>query len=177
MWKVIIGIIAVLVLALVGSYYLGFLPPQQVTSGEEAKVNPPSSSVTSAEGGVEANPPASLPTSAETDVRFQFAVSDISGSGLSRTGTSQLSNTGSSDAHNVWAKVEVFCQGSRVKVSGQDYLKEDIGILKAGETVTREVTLSFSVFDGLKISNNGARFILTVYSDEHTETLSYDYQP
>jgi len=177
MWKVIIGIIAVLLLALAGSYYLGFFPPPQATPGGEGEVNLSPSPATSAEENVEANPPANSPTLAEEDIRFKFAISDISGTGLSRTITSQLSNTGSSDAHNVWAKVEVFCQGSRVKVSGLDYLKEDVGILKAGETVTREVTLSFNVFDGLKISNNGAKFILTVYSDEHTETLSYDYQP
>lgn len=174
MRKIIIGVVAVVALALTGSYFLGLLPLPQVTSNGEAGVNQPSNPPTSAEG---ISPHSSPATSAEEDVTFQFTISDISGGGLSRTITSQLSNTGSSDAHNVWAKVEVFCQGSRVKISGQDYLKEDIGILKAGATVTREVTLSFSAFDGLKISRNEGRFVLTIYSAEHTETFLYDYQP
>jgi len=165
-----------LVLALAGGYHLGFSPPPEATPEGGVEVNPSPSSPTSAGGNAEANPPANSPTLFEADVRFHFAVSDISGTGLSRTVTGQLSNMGSSDAHNVWVKVEVFCDGSRVKVSGQDYLQGDIGIIKARETVIREVLLSFSVFDGLKISNNGARFTLTVYSDEHTDTLSYDYQ-
>ena len=174
MRKIIIGIIAVVALALTGSYFMGFLPLYQVTSNGEAGVNPPSNPPTSTEG---ISPHSSPATSAEEDVTFQFTISDVSGSGLSRTITSQLSNTGSSDAHNVWARLEVFCQESRVKVNGEDYLREDIGILKAGATAAREVTLGFNAFDGLRMSRNGARFVLTIYSDEHTEALFYDYQP
>jgi hypothetical protein len=32
----------------------------------------------------------------------------VSGTGLSRTVTAQITNVGTADAHNVWAKVEVF---------------------------------------------------------------------
>jgi hypothetical protein len=110
-------------------------------------------------------------------VRFEIVIADISGSGLSWTVTAQLTNTGDSDAHNVRAKVEVFSAKARIKLNGQDYLIEDVGTLEAAATVTKQVTLNFVAFDGLKISRNGARFVLTVDSDEHTETLSYEYQP
>ncbi len=108
---------------------------------------------------------------------FKLVITDISGSGLSWTVSSQLANTGDADAHHVWAKVEVFSGDSRVKLDRQDYLREDIGTLKATATVTPQVTLNFDALDGLKISRNGARFVLTIYSDEYTESFSYDYQP
>ncbi len=122
------------------------------------------------------SPPPS-PTVTPTVVNFEMVVTGVSGSGLSRTVTAQVTNTGSSDAHAAWAKVEVFSQGQRIQLSGQDYLRVDIGTVKAGATATAQVTLSFSVFDGLKIQQNGAQFLLTIYSDERTQTLTYDYKP
>lgn len=110
-------------------------------------------------------------------VKFEFAVTDISGSGLSRTITAQITNTGDIDAHNVWGKVEVFCQGSRIKLEGKDFLRTDLGTIASGDAVTTKVTLGFGLMDGLKISQNGATFKLTIYSDELTETFSYDYSP
>ena len=53
----------------------------------------------------------------------------------------------------------------------------DISILKGGISVTKQVSIKFSILDGLKISQNGARLVLTVNSDENTQELLYDYQP
>ena len=123
------------------------------------------------------SPTPSIPPSQNGEVKFEFAVTDISGSGLSRTITAQVTNTGDIDAHNVWGKVEVSSQGSMIKLEGKEFLRIDAGTITSGDTVTIEVTLSFGLTDGLKISQNGATFMLTIYSDESTETFSYDYSP
>jgi hypothetical protein len=176
MVKVIIALaIILIVVALVLGFITGFIPWQEQTSpanGEQPVTPTPGP----------ATEPAPEPTlspvpSKEGDVKFAFEVTDISGSGLSRTVTAKLTNTGSADAHNVWAKTEAFSQGSRIKLGGQEYLRTDIGLLTAGATITTEVTLSFSVMDGLKISQNGVTLNLTIYSDEYTETFTYDYKP
>ncbi|MFC1906705.1 hypothetical protein ACFLW8_01280 [Chloroflexota bacterium] len=122
-------------------------------------------------------PSPSQPTPTGSTVEFEFAVAGISGDGLSRTISAQLTNTGTGDAHNVWAKVEVFSQDSRIKVSGEDFLRVDIGILKSETSVTKQVSMEFGIMDGLKIAQNGARFVLTMTSDENTQELYYDYQP
>ncbi len=111
------------------------------------------------------------------NVEFEFNITGVSGEGLSRTISAQLTNSGTDDAHNVWAKVEVFSQDSRIKLSGEDFLRVDFGTLKGGTAVTKEVNIKFGIMDGLKISQNGARFVLTVNSDENTQELYYDYQP
>ncbi len=111
------------------------------------------------------------------NVNFDFAITAMSGTGLSRIVTAQVTNTGSTDAHNAWAKVEVFSQGASIKLSNNDFLRVDIGIIKAGAAVTKQVTLQFSVLDGLKITQSGAQLVLTIYSDENTQTFNYDYKP
>jgi len=122
-------------------------------------------------------PSPSQPSSTGSNIVFEFAVTGISGNGLSRTISAQLTNTGTDDAHNVWAKVEVSSQDSRIRLSGEDFLRVDIGMLKGGTAVTKEVNIEFGILDGVKISQNGARFVLTVNSDENTQELYYDYQP
>lgn len=96
---------------------------------------------------------------------------------MSRTVTARITNVGGADAHNVWAKAEVFSQGARVKLGGSDSLRVDVGLLAAGATVSKQVELQFSLFDGLQIAQSGAQFTLTIYSDENTQTLTYDYKP
>lgn len=88
-----------------------------------------------------------------------------------------ITNNGTADAHNVWVKSEVLSQQQKILLSGQDSLRLDIGAIKAGTTITSEVNLSFNLLDGLRIQQNGARFVLTVNSDERTQTLNYDYTP
>lgn len=106
-----------------------------------------------------------------------MAVTEVSGTGFTRTVTAKVTNTGNVDAHNAWGKVEVFSQGQRIKLSGQDSARVDVGTIKAGVTATAQVTLSFGLADGLKIQQNGADVQFTINSDEGTQTLTYQYQP
>ena len=112
----------------------------------------------------------------EQDVNFVLAIKDIGGAGLTRTVTAQITNTGNSDAHNAWARIEVFSRNNRIRLCGSDSLTVDIGTLDGGATVTRQEALQFGFFDGMKIAQNGARVTLTIYSDEKTMTFNYDYQ-
>ena len=107
-------------------------------------------------------------------VEFSINITNFQVSGLtSGTVDAQITNTGSSDAHNVWAKVEIICQGS----DGQDYLRINLGTIKARQTVSPQATINVSLLDGVKVAQSGATFNLTVYSDEKTQTMSYDYHP
>jgi hypothetical protein len=110
-------------------------------------------------------------------MNFEIAITDVSGSGLSRAVTAHVTNKGSADAHNTWAKAEVFSRGKRITISGQDYVRHDLGTLKGQTSVIAKATLAFGLFDGLTIMQNGAQVLLSVCSDECTETLTYDYKP
>jgi hypothetical protein len=112
-----------------------------------------------------------------TDVSFGLEIISVTGADLSRTITAQLTNTGTTDAHNVLARADVTSQGSTIKINGQDFISQGFGTLNAGATINIVYTLSVSVFDGLKIIRNGALVTLTVSSDEKTQTVSYNYQP
>ncbi len=122
------------------------------------------------------SPTAASQNPAQDNVNFSLSINNFNVSGpTSGTVNAQVTNTGTVDAHNVWVKVEIIYQGSIVKIGGQDYLRKDLGTLAPGQTVTSQVTLSVSLTDGIKIAQNGATFRLTVYSDEKTQTMSYDY--
>ena len=124
------------------------------------------------------NPNYTQPTTQSVaNVSFNIQIISVSGEGLSRTVVAQLSNTGSADAHNVRARVEVFSQNSRIKINSQDYLEENFGTLKAGTTLNIQETISIGLLDSLKIARDGATFNLTIYSDERTQSSSYNYQP
>jgi hypothetical protein len=110
-------------------------------------------------------------------MNFIIVITKVDGVGLSHTVTAQITNTRSADVHNAWAKAEVFSKGQRILISGQTYLKEILGIVKAGTTITAQATLSFSLFDGLTILQNGAQVLLGVHCDECSETLTYEYKP
>jgi len=111
------------------------------------------------------------------NVKFALEITSINGGDFSRSVSAQLTNVGTADAHNVWGKIEAYYQGIRIKLSGQDYVRKDIGLLAARNSVTTDVTLSFSIIDAIKISQNGVRLVLTVFSDEFTQTFYYDYMP
>ena len=115
--------------------------------------------------------------SRETKINFEIKIISVSGAGLSRDVTAHITNKGPADVHNAWVKVEVFALGQRIHVSGQDYLKQDIGTLKRQTTVVVEATMEFILFDGLTIIQNGAQVFLSIYSDERTETITYNYKP
>jgi hypothetical protein len=90
--------------------------------------------------------------------------------------TTQLTNTSIEDAHKSWVKMEVLSNGSRVKLCGEDYLKADVGTIKAGATVRRQITLDSTCLEGLDISQVGTRFAFTIFSDERIQKFFYDYQ-
>lgn len=109
--------------------------------------------------------------------QFDISIASITGSGLSRTVTAQIKNTGARDIHNAWIKLEAFSQGARVSLNNSDYLRVDIGTLPSGTTVTKQADLQIGFMDGLRIAQNGAQFVLTITSDEATQTSNYDFKP
>jgi len=109
---------------------------------------------------------------------FQVKVADVSGSGLSRTVTAEITNTGKKDACNAWAKVEVFSNGSKIMIDGRENVRKGIGTIAARNTVTQQATLRFGLLDGLRMKQTGARIVLTIGSESVPEqTFSYDYRP
>jgi hypothetical protein len=112
-----------------------------------------------------------------TDINFEIKIINVSGTGLSRAVTAHITNKGSADVHNAWVKAQVFSLGQRIQLSGQDYLKQDLGTFRGQTTVITQATLDFGLSDGLTILQNGAQVLLSVFSDEWTETLTYNYKP
>jgi hypothetical protein len=110
-------------------------------------------------------------------VNFDICIGGISGSGLTRTVAAKVTNAGKEDAHNVWAKLQVLSRGAIINVCGRDCMRVDIGKLKAGETVHKQVTAKFGFLDGLNMMQNGARVALTINSDEGMQTFNYDFTP
>jgi cytoskeletal protein RodZ len=110
-------------------------------------------------------------------VKFEYEVTNVTGSGFTRTVSAQLKNSGTMDAHNVWVRVSASSGGSVIKMSGQNYLRVDIGTLKAASSVIKQVELSLNLVDALKVSQQGVRMEMTIVSDEYSETVYYDYLP
>jgi hypothetical protein len=117
-------------------------------------------------------------TAASPAVDFNVNIGAVENTGLtSRKITGQITNTGTVDAHNVTAKVQVFCQGSLVKINNQDFITQPFGTIKAGDTVSQGISVSFSILDAGRLTQNGATVNLTITSDETTRTFSYNIQP
>ena len=177
MGKAVIVVLILLVITYIvmAGLITGLIPIQsEVSPVDEMQPSPIPSPLPSPNP---ASPTPSISPSQNGEVKFELAVIDISGSGLSRTITAQVTNTGNTDAHNVWGKVQVFSQDSLIKLGGKEFLRVDVGTIATGDTLTTEPTLSFGLTDGLKISQNGVTVVLTIYSDELTETFSYEYSP
>ncbi len=100
----------------------------------------------------------------------------ISGA-TSATVDAQIVNSGSGDAHNAYAVVQVYCQGTLVKIANQDSYRKDIGTIAAGATIDTQAILSVNLIDGMKILSNGAIIQLTVVSTEVTKSYSYNFKP
>jgi hypothetical protein len=173
---IVVGVSVWIVLSVFSS---GNQPTNNAAASTSQSASPSSSPLISVpSNSVPISPSLTSKSPAESNVSYSVNVSNFQVSGLtSGKVNAQISNTGTGDAHNVWSKVEIICQGSIVKIGGQDYLRKDIGMIKAGQTVSPQVTINVSITDGIKISQNGATLRLTIYSDEKTETLSYDYHP
>jgi hypothetical protein len=110
-------------------------------------------------------------------VDFSLQIIGVSGSGYSRRVSSRLANTGTADAHNTAVKVEAYYQGSKIKLGGQEYILQNLGIINAGISQTVETDLKFSIADGTKILKNGVDFVITITSDEKSTSLNYHYKP
>lgn len=110
-------------------------------------------------------------------VYFDMGVTSISGTGFSRIVTWQITNTGIIDAHNVSFSAQVYSQGKLIRVNGLDSISKTLGTIHAGETVTDEVTLSFSLLDAPEILLNGVTIDLAIVSNEKKQTMTYDYKP
>jgi cytoskeletal protein RodZ len=122
--------------------------------------------------------PAPESTPEPQDVSFTMGVSSFRISGAtSGTVVAQIVNTGSVDAHNAWIKVEIYTQDTLVKVDGEDFFRKDLGTIKAGSTITPQATINVSLGDGLRILANGARFELTIFCDEGSQSVSYTITP
>lgn len=161
MIKIVIAIIVVLVIVVsVLGFILGYIPwpTQHSTITDVTTENTPAIPVVD-------------------NVKFALEITSISGGSFSRSVSARLTNVGTADAHNVWGKIEAFYQGTKINLSGRDYIQKDIGLLAAGNSITTDVTLSFSIIDAIKISQNGVRLVLTVFSEEFTQTFYYDYTP
>jgi hypothetical protein len=101
----------------------------------------------------------------------------MTGSGLTRTIVGQVTNTGTVDVHNAYSIIEVRSAGALVQVNGQNSTRVDMGTIKAGATVNPQSTITISLNDGMKIAQSGAQVTMTIYSDEHTQSFTYDYKP
>ncbi|MBI2832264.1 MAG: hypothetical protein HYX79_08415 [Chloroflexi bacterium] len=191
--KIIGAVIIIAVLAIAVSFTVRLSPGQPSQNGGVTRTPPPASplpAVTPTTVPLPAPKPA--PTPAPTpgptpapvptqppptgsNVAFDLVITGVSGSGLSRTVTARVTNNGNAVAHNVWAKMEVASKGTKIQLSGQDYLRVEIGTLAAGASVNKEVTFNVSLSDGFSIMQNGATANLTLFSDEKTQAFSYDF--
>jgi hypothetical protein len=82
-------------------------------------------------------------------------------------GTPTIRNKGDLTAHNVKVTLELFApDGSRIKLSGGDYVERIVGDLKGGESSSEEVEFTISLVDGYRIQDNVSVVVFNIYSDE-----------
>jgi hypothetical protein len=155
----------------------GGLPVQKLATP------PAATSIPSITPSLPLPPTGAAPSNTNTNVAppnvvFKLNITAVDNTGLtSRNITGQITNTGNVDAHNVTAKAQVLSQGSVVKVNNQDYITQFIGTVKAGETVSETMSLSFNIMDVGRLTQSGATVNLSVISDEKTQTFTYNFQP
>ena len=183
--KLIIGIILVIVVG--GLITLGIImlingnaSPQTVqTTPAQLSASPSTTGAPTSMPAATVNPTSSSLPGSSPKVDFALQITKVSETGaLSRSITGEITNTGSSNAHNVICKVQIYSNGKLIKFNdGQDSVIAALGTIKAGQTVTTTVDLSFGLFDGLTLNQNGATVNLQISSDEKTQVLSYEYKP
>ena len=186
MRKVLVVLASLAVVALGVAYFSGWFSSSTQGTGTvstPAPIDGPGATTETTRPTQTAQTPAAATTATPTTpeevpyVEFDFLITDISGSGLTRTVTARVSNTGNEDAHNVRGVVRVLQGDSVIRINGEDSLTVEVGTLPAGSAVTVEQTIKFGLLDGLKIQNSGAEFSVTVYSDEAKRSFSEFYQP
>ena len=137
------------------------------------------SAAASSEAKTAVNPPIPVtPSPGSIDkVNFNVQITNFTGNGLTRTVSVDITNTGSQDAHNVVGKVEVLSGGKQITITpnGQTSVSQPLGTIKAGQTVSTQENLTFSIFDSPALAQNGATVNLIITSDEKTQTITYKY--
>jgi hypothetical protein len=92
-------------------------------------------------------------------------------------GTPTIRNRGDLTAHNVKVTFELFApDGSRIKLSGEDYLERIVGDLNSGESNSEEVEFTISLEDGYRMQDNVSLAVFSVYSDEKEIRLEEDIE-
>lgn len=144
------------------------LPPPTVTSVATLKSTESPTPTTPPPG------PASTPGGGTVAPLVDFQLTfQISGSGFGRTVNASLTNTGTVNAHNVTATLQLWAGSSRIKVNGQDMLVEDLGDLVAGATVSRTINITVSFLDGIKLQSSGGTITVDVVSDEGSKQFQF----
>jgi hypothetical protein len=112
-------------------------------------------------------------------VTFKIEITSVAFSGLNVNVGVRLTNSGSVDANNVQAKVELFSGSVRVKINGQDFIQENLGTLSAGQSLDQQENLSISATDAVALLMGGGNVTikLTISSDEGTQQISQNYHP
>jgi len=118
------------------------------------------------------------PTPTKRPVDFEVFISSVNECGLlCRDITASITNVGDFDANNVRIKLELFCNGNKVKVNKKDYLEEYLGIVPARGSVTRSVRLEIGLMDGFCIKSNGVEAVLTIISDKKVKRIEEYLSP
>jgi hypothetical protein len=175
---IVVSIVGVIAIAVIAGYIGGFIqwPAEPIATPTSTPSSLPVSPTPPTQPSSTSPAPTSSP-SPNSSVSFGLEITGVSGSGLSRTVNADITNTGNMTTHNTLGKVEVYSQGSRVLLDGNEYITKEIGNISPGQTMAVQAILSFSFTDGIKISQDGARVVLTIIADEGTETFTYDYKP
>jgi len=117
--------------------------------------------------------PTSTPQLKPVDFEIYVDNDQVSECGLMcREIPATIKNIGDYDVHNVKVRLELFCNGNRVKINGKDYLEEYLGTIPAHGSRTRSEKLEVGFWDGLCIKSNGVQFVLTISSTEKTKQIS-----
>lgn len=156
---------------------VGGLPPRPASSPERPTpaVPPSPQTLTPVRAPTPTPVPAQAP-GAPRPIDFQLRIAKIEETGLtSRRLTTELTNTGDADAHNVSVKLEVFSRGQRIAVNGKDAETVSADVVPARQTLSRAMDISFSLADGFTIQRQGAEFVVTITSTEKTSVMRFTY--
>src|SRR5512136_3056594 len=125
---IILGVLLGLIIIIVVTVWIlsaGFFSGNRPTNSGTITIQSPSPSGSPAPNStaVPISPSIVSESPAQSNVNFTLNITRLQVSGLtSLEAAAQITNTGTADAHNAWVKVEIICQGSIIKINGQDYL-------------------------------------------------------
>jgi hypothetical protein len=91
-------------------------------------------------------------------------------------GEPTIQNLGGMKAHNVKVTFELFTlDGERIKLSGEDQVKRELGNLQGGESITERIEFMIELVDGYQIQGNGAVAVFNIYSDEMSRRFEEEF--